>query len=146
MKSVLFVAAAALAIPAAPAMAQDADDYVTYTDADGRFSVQTGATFRTSDGVEENVEFDTDGVARISSADGTTRNARYTISNDTLCLDEDDDAFDRCYGYSSSLFDGTTYRVTDTRGITSDVTFATEDDDDDGDDRNYMSATYGERG
>jgi hypothetical protein len=155
---IALIAAAAIAIPAAPAQAQDMDmdtdtdvevesdsDYVSYSDTDGRYSLRENqtATFRTSDGMEEEVEFRTDGTATIRGTDGTSRLARYEISDDRLCIDEDDDLFDRCYGYNSSLFNGSTYRVTDTRGVTSDVTFERETEDTD---RRYLSARYGERG
>lgn len=145
---IAMMAALAIALPAAPALAQDTDrldPYVTYTDADGRFSLQQDqtATFRTSDGVEEEVIFRTDGTARIQATDGTVRLATYEITSDRLCIDEDDDIFDRCYGYNANLFNGSTYRVTDTRGVVSDVTFDRETEDTD---RRYLAARYGERG
>ncbi|MEE4200075.1 hypothetical protein [Erythrobacter sp.] len=146
------IAAAAIALPAAPAIAQDMDvdvdsddDYVTYSDTDGSYELQEEqtATFRSSDGMEEEITFRTDGTADIREMNGTMRQARYEITGDRFCIDEEDDMLDRCYGYNSSLFDGSTYRVTDTRGMISDVTFDRESEDTD---RRYLSARYGERG
>ncbi len=149
---IAYLAAAALVLPAAPAVAQDMDldtelptaGANTEIEYDGTELVDSTARFRTADGIDEEIEFDNDGIARIRTTDGVVRNARYSVANDQLCIDEDDDSYDRCYSYATQYQPGSTYRVTDTRGVTSDVTFDMDDDDDN--DRRYLTATYGERG
>ena len=144
MKTILFAAAATLTIPAVAVAQDDSDMDYEMEDRDGTELVDRSINVRSSNGMTEEIEFEDDGVARIRGTDGLYRNARYTVDNDRLCFDEDDDDLDRCYAYSG-FNEGQTYRLTDTNGTISDVTlqYASSDTDTD---RRYLSASYGERG